>query len=162
MMCLYFPASDHTVWCGHYQKPQPWRAPWCIFTFQDLITRRGVDIIKNHNPDEPHDVYLLSRIWSHGVVWTLSKTTTLMSPVTCLYFPASHHTTECGHHQNNNPDQPTYCIFTFQHLITRRSVDIIKNHNPDKPLFLFVSHGDPHVPVEVFQIQMQIHKLYDR
>ena len=131
MICLYFTASDHTAWCG-YNNKKTWRAPWCIFTFQHLITRCGVDIIKNHNPDEPHDVPLLSSIWSYGVVWTLSNTTTLTSPMICLYFTASDHTAWCGYNNKKTWRAP-WCIFTFQHLITRCGVDIIKNHNPDEP-----------------------------
>ena len=133
MLYLYFPASNHTVWCGYYQKPQHWRTPCCIFIFKHLITRCGVDIIRNHSHDEPHVVSLLSSIWSHGVVWILSNTTTLTSPMLYLYFPASDHTAEWGHYKRTQPWRTPCCIFTFQHLITQRSGDIIKEHNPDEP-----------------------------
>ena len=159
MLYLYIPASDHTTECGHYQKPQPWRALCFIFTFQYLITRRSVDIIRNHNPDEPHVLHLHSNIWSHDGVWILSETTTLTSPMLYIYIPTSDHTVECGYYQKPQPWRAPCCIFTFQHLITRRSVDIIRNHNQDDPLFLFVSHGDPHTPIEVFQIQIQVHEI---
>ena len=117
MLYLHFPAFDHTAECGHYQKPQPWRAPWCIFTLQNLITRHGVDIIKEHNPEEPHVVSLLSSMRSHGVVWTLSKTTTLTSPMLYLYIPASDHSAECGNYPKPQPWRAPWCIFNFQHLM---------------------------------------------
>ena len=134
-MCLlpYFPASDHTSECGNYFKPQPWRTPCFIFTFHHLITRCGVDIIRNHNPDEPHVASLLSSIWSHGVAWTLSETTTLTNPMLYLYFPAFDQTVWSGHYQKPQPWRAPCCIFIFQHFITRRSVDIIRNHSPDEP-----------------------------
>ena len=138
MLYLYIPASHHTTECGHYQKPQPWRAPCCIFTFQHLITRRSVDIIRNHNPDEPHVVHLHSNIWSHDGVWILSETTTLTSPMLYIYIPASDHTTECGYYQKPQPWRAPCCTFTFQHLITRRSVDIIRNHNLDEPHVVYL------------------------
>ena len=60
------------------------------------------------------------------------------------------------------PWRNPFCIFTFQHLITQRSVEIIQNHNPAEPLFLFVSHADPHAPIEVFRIQIQIRELFNK
>ena len=146
MLYLYFPASNHTVWCGYYQKPQHWRTPCCSFIFKHLITRCGVDIIRNHSHDEPHVVSLLSSIWSHDVVWILSNTTTLTSLMLYIYFPASDHTMWCGYYQTPQPWRAPCCIFTFQHLITRCDVDIIRNHSTDELHVVFLlssiwSHG---------------------